>query len=146
MAEYYRSLAAILLMECQQTAPAHEYEPESKTASTAKAGRVKACTVRERTQQFISSETRDYYGRGFEDIYITAPELATVLGCSNQTARRRLEYFESQGIVKCVSDDDTRGNHYIVVEDFTAINDETVRPAAQITDASQTVLDAAEES
>lgn len=143
MVEYYRALAAILLMECQQTAPAHEYEPEPETATTAKEGRQKACTVRERTQQFISEEARDYYGRSFEDIYITAPKLADVLGCSNETARRRLDYFESQGIVQFVSD--ARSKHYIIAEDFTATDDETVRSAAQITDAAQTVLHAAEE-
>jgi CRP-like cAMP-binding protein len=144
MVEYYQALAAILLMECQQTAPAHEYEPESETASTAKEGRGKACTVRERVQQFISEESRDYHGRRFEDIYITAPKLADVLGCSNETARRRLNYFESQGVVEFVSD--ARSKHYIVAKDFTATDDEIVRSAAQITDAAQAVLHAAEEN
>lgn len=144
MVEYYQALAAILLMECQQTAPAHEYEPESETASTAKEGRGKACTVRERVQQFISEESRDYHGRRFEDIYITAPKLADVLGCSNETARRRLNYFESQGVVEFVSD--ARSKHYIVAKDCTATDDEIVRSAAQITDAAQAVLHAAEEN
>jgi len=143
MVEYYRALAAILIMECQQTAPAHEYEPEPDTASTGKEGRGRACTVRKRTQQFLSEEAHDYHGRGFEDIYITAPKLADILGCSNETARRRLDYFESQGIIEFVSD--ARSKHYEVAEEFTAVNDEKVRSAAQIIDAAQNVLNAAEE-
>lgn len=144
MVEYYRALAGILLMECQQTAPAHEYEPEPETATTAKPGRGKACTVRERTQQYISEEARDYNGRWFPDVYITAPKLADILGCSNETARRRLDYFESQGIVEFVSD--AQSKHYVVTEDFTAIDDDKVRSAAQIIDTAQTVLNAAEEA
>lgn len=143
MVEYYRALAAILLMECQQTPPAHQYEPEPESATTATDGRGKACTGRERTMEYIHTTGNDYHGRGPVDVHITAPKLADILGCSNETARRRLEYFESEGVVKVVSEG--RSKHYVVDEEFTAVGDERVRSAAQITDAAQTALNAAEE-
>jgi hypothetical protein len=143
MVEYYRSLAAILMIECQQTPPAHQFEPEPDTATTATDGRGKACTARERTIEYVHKTGSDYHGRGPVDVYITAPKLADVLGCSNETARRRLDYFESEGIVNCVSEG--RSNHYIVDKKFTAVSDDRVRSAAQITDMAQTALQAAQE-
>lgn len=144
MAEYYQALAAILLMECQQTPPAHQYEPEPDTASTATESRGKACTARERTIEYVHTTGGDYHGRGPRDVYITASRLADILGCSNETARRRLEYFEDKGVVKHVSEG--RSKHYVVNEEYTGVDDDRVRSAAQITDAAQTVMAAAKEN
>jgi len=141
--QYYKSLLAILLIAIQQRAPAQEYSPAPQTATTGKDDSHTACTVRDRVQQYIDEEGMDYHGRAFEDIYITAPALADVLGCSNQTARRRLEYFQEQGVVDW--DDDSKSKHWYITDEFTAASDNKVRLQREIIDTAQAALKAAEE-
>lgn len=144
MVDYYRALAAILMMEIQQTAPAHRYEPEPESATRATQARGEACTVRDRVEDYIRETSHDYYGRGYRDTHINAPELADVLGCSTETARRRLKYFEEQGIVEW--DMEGKCKHYKVCEEYSPSTDEDkVRSAAQIVDAAKEAIEAAEE-
>jgi len=140
---YHKSLLAILLIAIQQRAPAQEYSPEPQTATSGRNDSHAACTVRERVHQYIEDTGMDYHGRGFEDIYITAPALADVLGCSNQTARRRLEYFEEQEVVQWKSD--STAKHWELTDEFTAANDEKVRLQREIIDTAQAALSAAGE-
>lgn len=141
--QYYKALLAILLIAIQQRAPAQEYSPAPESATTGKDDSHNACTVRDRVQQYIDEEGMDYHGRTFEDVYITAPALADILGCSNQTARRRLDYFKEQGIVDW--DADSTYKHWYITEEFTAANDDKVRLQREIIDAAQVALKAAEE-
>lgn len=141
--KYYKSLLAILLIAIQQRAPAQEYNPSPQTATTGKDDTHSACTVRERVQQYIDEEAADYHGRGFKDIYISAPTLAEILGCSNQTARRRLEHFQQQGIVDY--DDDSQINHWYITDEFTGADEDKVRLQREIIDTAQAALKAAEE-
>ena len=86
----------------------------------------------------------DYYSRGYRDTHINAPELADVLGCSTETARRRLKYFESKGIIEW--DMEGKCKHYKVCEECSPPADEDkVRSAAQVVDAAKEALEAAEE-
>lgn len=141
--KYYKALCAMLLIAIQQRTPALEYRPEPKTATTARDDSRAACTSRTRVQQYISEEDRDYHGRSFEDIYITAPALADVLDCSDRTARRRLEYFEDEGIVYWNSD--SKLKHWQLTDEVAVAADETVRTEGQIINAAQAALQAAEE-
>jgi AraC-like DNA-binding protein len=141
--KYYKALCAILLIAIQQRTPAMEYRPEPKTATTARDHKRAACTARTRVQQYIHEESRDYHGRSFEDIYITAPALADVLNCSDKTARRRLNYFNEEGIVYSNSDSGVR--HWQLTDEIAVAADETVRTEGQIINAAQAALQAAEE-
>jgi hypothetical protein len=140
---YYKALCAILLIAIPQRTPALEYRPEPKTATTARDDSRAACTARTRVQQYLSEEGVDYHGRWFQDIYITAPTLADVLGCSNKTARRRLKYFEDEGIVYW--DSDSKIKHWQLTDEVAVAADDTVRTEGQIIDAAQAALQAAEE-
>jgi hypothetical protein len=141
--KYYKALCAILLIAIQQRTPALEYHPEPKTATTARDDSRAACTARTRVHQYISKVGDDYHGRKFEDIYISAPALADVLNCSNKTARRRLSYFEDEGIVYYNSD--SKIKHWQLTDKIAATADETVRTEGQIINAAQAALQAAEE-
>jgi len=141
--KYYKALCAILLIAIQQRTPALEYRPEPKTATTARDDNRAACTARTRVQQYISEKSRDYHGRSFEDIYITAPALADVLNCSDKTARRRLNYFEDEGIVYWNSDSGVK--HWQLTDEVAVAADETVRTEGQIINTAQAALQAAEE-
>jgi AraC-like DNA-binding protein len=140
--QYHKALCAILLIAVQQRTPALEYQPEPDTATTGDSP--KACTARTRVQQYISEESRDYHGRMFEDIYITASALSDVLNCSDRTARRRLKYFEEEGIVYWKSDD-SKHKHWQLTDEIAVAADETVRTEGQIINAAQIALQAAEE-
>ena len=143
MVKYHRALAAILMMEIQQTVPAHRYEPEPEKATTGVESRGEACTSRRRVKDFIAEEGEDYYGRTPRDVHITASKLGDILGCSNQTARRRLSYFEEQGIVGSYSEGTSK--HYELEDEYSGLGDDKVRSATQIVDAAMEALEAAEE-
>lgn len=99
------------------------------------------CTGRERVQRFIGKNSEDYCGRSFHDVYITASALADVLGCSNQTARRRLDYFEEQGVIERIHS--ARVKNYMLTKELTGADEDLLRSRPEIIHNARKIIYAA---
>jgi predicted transcriptional regulator of viral defense system len=141
--EYYRSALALAALELQHTPPmiataeSDSHEPKQEQSTT-----VRAETKRSVVDDEIT-EMGSFHGQGYELVYISAPMLAEILGVSTETARRRLSYFEEQGVLDHVIDG--RPHYYRVKPEYTAVKDETVRTESEIISTTKRLLAAAEE-
>lgn len=144
MAQYIESLSAILAIELQQTVPCKKV-PEPSNQPTRNHDRSDGvCTAREAVDSYMMTHGVDYEGRAHEDVYITAGLLAEVVGFSKETARRRLKYFEDQGVVETTLDDGYR-NYYELTGEFSALKDENIRSQTEVADIAKKLLTLAEE-
>lgn len=133
-----------MAIEVQQTVPSRKV-PEPSNQPTRNRDRPdEVCTARETVRAHISSRGMDYEGREFEDVYITARLLAEVVGFSKETARRRLNYFEEQGVVETKIDDGYR-HYYELTDEFSALSDENIRSATEVADTAKRLLALAKE-
>jgi DeoR/GlpR family transcriptional regulator of sugar metabolism len=78
------------------------------------------------------------------DVYITAPQLAEIVGYSEPTARRRLNYFEEQGVVK--SNHEANVQFWELTEEFSALEDDVIRDEETVTETAQRLMDLAEDA
>lgn len=106
--------------------------------------RVKACTARERVEQALHSDG-SYHDRHSEDIYITPQALARVLDCSEDTARRRLKFFDEQGILRFVGDAGEHKLFYELDRRYKPETDEFVPSQADIISTTNDLFEALEE-
>jgi DNA-binding transcriptional ArsR family regulator len=144
MAQYTEALAALLAIEVQQTVPSKKV-PEPSNQPTRNHDRPdEVCTARETVDSYTMAHGEDYEGRAHADVYITARLLAEVVGFSKETARRRLKYFEEQGVVKTTIDDGYR-NYYELTDEFSALSDENIRSETEVADTAKKLLALAEE-
>lgn len=108
--------------------------------------RVEAVPARERLKNFTTKRGRDYFGRDFEDGYITAPKFSSVMGCSHDTALRWLERFDEAGILTVHGR--TRVKMYSVTDEFADIRQtegrRNYRTAEEITDTATELLQLAD--
>lgn len=140
---YERSLTALTALELQHTAPmitideSESYEPQQQQAMT-----VTSETKRSVIEEEIT-EHGSFHGQGYELIYTSAPVLAEILGVSDETARRRLNYFKDRDVLQHVIHG--RPHYYKMQPEFTAIDDDTVRTKSQIVSSTKQLLDTARE-
>lgn len=145
--QYFEAALAIVFIEHQQTAPALR-RPEKRAENnepvrgTELHMDIEACTSRERVDSIIS-EDGSYHDRHPEDIYITAPALAEILGVSTETARRRLRFFKEQGVVRVAAE----GNRlfYELCDEFRPDTDELVPSENEIILAAKRLMKAVQE-
>lgn len=142
---HQKAAVAILCMDRQMTAPATK-RTASETNQPVRGSeiRVKACTARERVSQAIH-EQGSYHDRHPEDIYITPRALARVLDCSEDTARRRLNFFDDQGILRFVGDAGEQRLFYELHDRFKPETDEFVPSQADIVSTTNDLFEALEE-
>ena len=145
--QYFEAALALVFIEHYQTAPAlrrPEKRPENNepVRGTELHMDVEACTSRERVDSIIT-EDGAYNDRHPEDIYITAPTLAEILSVSTETARRRLRFFEEQGVVRVAAE----GNRlfYVLQDEFRPDTDELVPSENDIILAAKRLMKAAQE-
>jgi len=100
-------------------------------------------TAREAVNWFNSVVGMDYGGHGPPDVHITAPQLAEIVGYSEATARRRLEYFEERGVVK--SNLDGRFKYWVITDGFSGLSDDKIRSQEQVTENAKELLEIAKE-
>ena len=143
MADYYRSALALACFELNHTTPmiswdsAESHEPVQKDEL-----QVEAKTKRRVIDDEIA-ETGSFHGQGYELVYISAPALAEALDVSTETARRRLSYFEEQGVLRLAIEG--RPNYYEMRSEFTGVNDDNVKSESEIITVTKKLLNAAEE-
>lgn len=142
---YYEAALAIAAIEMQQITPALQLEETaSREPKRERETNVEACTTRRFVDEQIA-RNGSYHGRHPDDIYITAPALAEVLDVSDETARRRLKYFDERGVLRVAADAGEKRLYYEMVGDFTGVNEENVRSESTIVDTAKRLLAAAEE-
>lgn len=155
MVQYFETLCAILAIQLQNCVPSrrHPTAPEvpvrdhsdsiEDTALSRDADADEAVTAREAVNWYIGVEGMDYGRLGPRDVYITAPQLADIVGYSEATARRRLDYFEEQGVVETNSSGDSI--HWELTDEFSALADDNIRDEDVVTEATKHLLELAED-
>ena len=143
MTDYYRSALAIACFELNHTAPMISWDaPETHEPVQRDELQVQAETKRSVIDSEIA-ETGSFHGQGPHLVFISAPALAEALDVSTETARRRLNYFEEQGVLQLVIEG--RPNYYKMRPEFTGVEDDTVKSESEIITVAKKLLDAAEE-
>ena len=141
--QYYEAALAVVFMELYQTAPAlHRPDVQTNEPTRGAELNAEACTTRERVDRIIS-EDGSYNGRHPEDIFISAPPLAEILGVSTETARRRLRFFEERGILF----QGVEGSrlYYELASEYRPDVDESVPSESEIIDATKRIMNAVKE-
>lgn len=145
--QYFEAALALVFIEHYQTAPAlrpaeKQREPNEPVRGTELRMEAETCTSRERVDHFLA-EDGSYHGRHPEDIYITAPALAEILGVSTETARRRLRFFEEQEVVRVAAE----GNRlfYELRDEFRPDTDELVPSEDEVIIAAKRLMNAVQE-
>ncbi|WP_262181360.1 DeoR family transcriptional regulator [Haloarcula laminariae] len=101
-------------------------------------------SAREALLSYVGTRGRDFQGRELHDVFITAPQLAEIVGYSEATARRRLNYFEEQGVVK--SNHEANVRFWELTEDFSALEDDMIRDEEMVTETAQRLMELAEDA
>lgn len=144
MVNYYPAALGIAVMTLQHHAPMiNTYNAGSNPAEQTDSITVTAETKRDVLTEEIMEGAGTIHGQSWELIAINAPALAQVLDVSTETARRRLEYFEDQGILQLWMEG--RPNYYHMKGQFTAEHDDTVRPESEIISTTKKFIESAEE-
>lgn len=142
--KYVSTLAAILALDYQQNAPAKILPRESRQPIRKMEHSFKTGTSRELVSKHIKRKGRDYNGRDYRDIYITAQMIANIEGCSDEAARQRLKYFEKRGILEKITENG-RETYYAVASQFTGRDQNTIPSREEAVEAAKELFATAQE-
>nr|WP_284438664.1 DeoR family transcriptional regulator [Halomicroarcula laminariae] len=149
MASYLPTLAALLAIQVQtcvpsRRAPPEPHEPVRDPSGPDRDNGDEPVSAREALLSYVGTRGRDFQGRELHDVFITAPQLAEIVGYSEATARRRLNYFEEQGVVK--SNHEANVRFWELTEDFSALEDDMIRDEEMVTETAQRLMELAEDA
>lgn len=142
--KYTASLAAILALDYQQNAPAKIPRRDSTPASRNSEATFEVGTARDLVDTHIEVEGTDYDGRDYRDMFITAPMLAEIVGCSTEAARQRLKHFHKHGILQQITERG-RETYYELDSRFTGRDRETVTSRSGAVDTVKELFATAQE-